>query len=44
MGNCQKNWSIKSIPGSIPNLFVTETHPSINGIAPGNAPIKTDRE
>jgi hypothetical protein len=34
---------MKSVPGSIPKLFVAATQPSINGIAPGIAPTKTDK-
>ena len=28
---------------SMPKLLVAATHPSIKGIAPGNAPTKTDK-
>src|SRR5690606_30063009 len=42
-GNCQKNWIMNSVPGSIPKSSVAATHPNMKGMAPGNAPTKTER-
>lgn len=34
---------INNVPASIPKFPVAATQPNMNGIAPGNAPTKTDK-